>query len=251
MNEPPWWIFVVTSLVALFLVRLVVAHTRDIGEEARRQWCRILTDLIAVVVVVYFLIRPFVVQTGFIPTESMVPTLGVSDRILVCSFVYRYRAPRRGEVIVFHPPAAARETEPNPAAAPDYVKRLIGLPGEAVRTDADGYVYIDGNRLPEPYVSAERRADYLFPENLLGVGARPGEVAIAGGASDARLTVREAAGSPGRFEDVVPPGCYFLLGDNRPRSSDSHEWGFVSAERDTVGRALFVFWPLDRAGLVR
>ncbi len=251
MNEPPWWIFVVTSLVALFLVRLVVANTRDIGEEARRQWCRILTDLIAVVIVVYFLVRPFIVQTGFIPTESMVPTLEVNDRILVCSFIYRYRAPRRGEVIVFHPPRAARETEPNPSEAPDYVKRLIALPGETVRTDAEGLVHVDGNLLEEPYVSAERRADYLFPENLLGVGAEPGEAPIPGAESDCPLVVREAPGAAGRYEAVVPVGGYFVLGDNRTRSSDSHEWGCVPAERATVGRAMFVFWPIERAGLVR
>jgi signal peptidase I len=134
-----------------------------------------------------------------IPSSSMEPTLhcarpepgcqaGLSDRVLANRFIYRFRAPHRGEIVVFHaPPAAARLCQ----GGGIYVKRLIGLPGDRV-AERDGHVYVNGRRLSEPWVD-------------------PGE-------RDTNTTTF------GR----VPAGHYFFMGDNRTASCDSRTWGTVA-----------------------
>jgi signal peptidase I len=94
-----------------------------------------------------------------------------------------------------------------------YIKRVIGLPGDTVAVN-DGYVIINGKKLTENYVPAEYRDDRSYPEH------------------------------------VVPPGEYFVLGDHRISSNDSRAWGFVP-KNYIYGKAVFVFWPLDRMGAVR
>jgi signal peptidase I len=94
-----------------------------------------------------------------------------------------------------------------------YIKRVIGLPGDTVEVD-DGYVIINGKKLTENYVPPEYRDDRSYPEH------------------------------------VVPPGEYFVLGDHRISSNDSRAWGFVP-KNYIYGKAVFVFWPLDRMGAVR
>jgi signal peptidase I len=94
-----------------------------------------------------------------------------------------------------------------------YIKRVIGLPGDTVKVD-DGYVIINGKKLIENYVPPEYRDDRSYPEH------------------------------------VVPPGEYFVLGDHRISSNDSRAWGFVP-KNYIYGKAVFVFWPLDRIGTVR
>jgi signal peptidase I len=94
-----------------------------------------------------------------------------------------------------------------------YIKRVIGLPGDTVEVD-DGYVIINGKKLTENYVPPEYRDDRSYPEH------------------------------------VVPSGEYFVLGDHRVSSNDSRAWGFVP-KNYIYGKAVFVFWPLDRMGAVR
>lgn len=93
-----------------------------------------------------------------------------------------------------------------------YIKRVIGLPGDTVAVD-DGYVIINGKKLQENYVPPEYRDDRSYPP------------------------------------EVVPPGQYFVLGDHRVSSNDSRAWGFVPRNY-IYGRAVFVFWPLNRIGTV-
>lgn len=242
--------FVLTALTALYLVRLVIASTSGIDEETRRLICRLLGDLIGIVAVVYFLVRPFVVQTFWIPSDSMVPTLSLHDRILANCFTYRFAPPRRCDVVVFHPPRSAAQNEDDLTHGQDYVKRLIGLPGERVRIDR-GQVYVNGVPLVEPYVPEDRRGSYVFPECLGGVDLKPGR----GQGFSSRLgepfslDLARSREVRDRLEVVLRPREYFLLGDNRATSSDGHEWGGVAAEA-TVARAVFVFWPPDRLGFV-
>ncbi len=244
--------FVLTALTALYLVRLIVGSISDIEEETRRLVCRLLGDLVGIVAVMYFLVRPFVVQTFWIPSESMVPTLEVRDRILVNCFLYRYRPPRRTDVVVFHPPRAAAETEEELAAGQDYVKRLIGLPGERIRTDREGRVWVNGAPLEEPYVPQAERAHYLFPDQLAGPDLKPGRGRVFASelGEPFSLDLVTAHDRPDRLEAVVRPREFFLLGDNRVGSHDGHAWGCIRAD-DTVGRAHFVFWPPNRVGFVR
>jgi len=179
------------------------------------------------------LIKTFLIQAFYIPSESMVPTLLVRDRVLVNKLVYRFRDPRRGEIIVF---VAERDAEPKrnviqkifhtlteglgatQPAEKDFIKRVIGLPGDVVEMH-DGIVTIttkDGKKLKldEPYLSPEKDTNPYGPF-------------------------------------TVPPDQYFVMGDNRPNSSDSRFRLGPIKRSDIVGKAFVKVWPLGRAGLLR
>ncbi|GAP05446.1 MAG TPA: signal peptidase I [Anaerolinea thermolimosa] len=149
---------------------------------------------ILMALVLYFLID-LVLGRVRVENISMEPTVRPGQFILVNKLAYRLGEFKRGDVIIFHYPRDPHE---------DYIKRVVGLPGETV-TIRDGRVYINGQPLDEPYISA--------PPQYTG-------------------------------EWVVPEDQVFVLGDNRNQSSDSHSWGFVPRNL-VVGRALVVYWPLN------
>lgn len=132
---------------------------------------------------------------------SMQPTLKPGEFLLVNRVAYKFGEPTIGDIIVFHAPGA-NDT--------DYIKRVIGLPGDQVLI-SDGIVYVNNQPLYEPYI-----------------------------AESPRYT--------GSWD--IPPDQYFVLGDNRNNSSDSHMWGFVPRE-DIVGRALLIYWPMSEITLLR
>ncbi|MDQ3932736.1 MAG: signal peptidase I [Actinomycetota bacterium] len=179
-----------------------------------------------------FALRTFVVQVFYIPSSSMEPTLMVDDRILVDKITYRFRDLQRGEIVVFEgdelAPIGDQARGPlekvlhgvaqligiAPANARDYVKRVVGLPGDRIVIDESGKVYVNNVALDEPYVAAEDPRPY-------------GPV-------------------------IVPAGRLFFLGDNRPNSSDSRfeNLGFVQRDH-VVGKAFLAIWPLERAHFLR
>ena len=129
------------------------------------------------------------------------------DRILVSRFTYRFRDPHRGDVVVFKtPPQAALSC----GSGGTFVKRLIALPGEHWR-ERNGFIYINGKKLDEPYVKPDRRDQMTIPEK------------------------------------TVPPGQYLMLGDNRSQSCDSRRWGPVP-RKNLIGPVSAVYWPLSRIG---
>eukprot|EP00741_Cyanophora_paradoxa_P016694 tig00020934_g16123.t1 len=140
-------------------------------------------------------------------TTSMVPTLLPGDAVLVDKISYRFRDPRRGEIVAFRPPPRlADRMEPATLGSRDVlVKRLVGVPGDEVEVRG-GTVYVNG--APEPNPKAEPAAYEMAPE-------------------------------------IVPPGQYFVLGDNVNRSVDSHVWGPLPRSK-LVGRACGRWWPLPR-----
>jgi signal peptidase I len=166
-----------------------------------RPW-RIAIDWIVTIagaIAIVLAIKAWVVNPYRIPSSSMEPTLHcarpgagcesrLSDRVLANRFIYHFRSPRRGEIIVFNTPTAAAEAACN--ASGTFVKRLIGLPGETVN-ERNGVLYIDGKKLNEPYIQRARR--------------------------DHRS---------GTWK--VPAGHYFFMGDNRIQSCDSRAWGSVA-----------------------
>jgi len=171
------------------------------------------TILVCVIFVIFS--RAFVFQQSKIPSGSMMDTLLIGDYIMVNRFVYSpaptaleravlpVRDIRRGDVVVFKYP-------PEPEV--DYIKRVAGLPGETVEL-RDGYLYVDGTRIDEPYVQPHYRDD--APE------------------ADRNFA-----------PTVVPEDQYFMLGDHRNSSRDSRAWGFV--HRDLVkGRALLIWYSFD------
>jgi signal peptidase I len=144
----------------------------------------------------------------------------------------------------------------------DLVKRLIGLPGDRIRTDLDGTVCVNGAPLEEPYVAPNRKGAYLFPECLVfGRGARgdlgpgPGPIpsrlvsCVSENGEEFVLEVTRSPEDPSRLEAVVPRESYLVLGDNRIESDDGHLWGYVPSDA-TVGQAMLIFWPPARAGLL-
>ncbi len=219
--DQPWKIAAVIALLAF--LRIVWALWRT--APGRAFMIELLDSGLIAFILVFLLIRPFVVQAFYIPSESMEPSLLKHDRILVNKFLYRLNPPRRGDIVVFDAPPQALYGN----GRKDFVKRLIGLPGDAIRIKQGDGVYINGRRLEEP--SEIPRPDYDWPVDAYGI---PTDEAYR-----------------------VPEGCYLVLGDNRNKSNDSHRWADplggeprpeLEAKR-LVGKAMVIFWPPTRARL--
>ncbi len=174
-------------------------------------------------VAIVLLVKAFVVNPYRIPSSSMEPTLHCakpasgcearfSDRVLANRLIYHFRDPRRGEIIVFNTPDAARI---KCGAGGTFVKRLIGLPSETVEVrlkQGEGYVFVNGKQLREPYIKPDRRPTEAF-----------GPV-------------------------KVPPDHYFMMGDNRAQSCDSREWGTVP-RGNLIGEVFATYWPPNRISI--
>ena len=180
--------------------------------------------LVVVVVLATSMVRTFLVAPFSIPSGSMEQTLHVGDRILVDRLSYRFHDVRRGDIVVFDGTEAFGRLGDG-SGETDYVKRVIGLPGDHVMSlgtedKGDGVVYVNGTPL--------RESEYLYP----------GEV-----------------GSKIAFDVDVPAGHLWLMGDHRADSLDSraHQGdpggGMVPIDK-VLGRVMVVVWPLDRVGRV-
>ena len=190
--------------------------------DFRKSTVREYFESIVIAVILALFVRTWVVQAFKIPTGSMENNLLIGDHLLVNKFVF---APtltrvedallpidpiRRGDIIVFKYPEDPER---------DFIKRVIGLPGETIEL-RDKKVHINGSPLDEPYVR------FLFPFDPAGSEA----------AAVVEFDPRRAYGPV-----TVPPGHYFMMGDNRDNSEDSRYWGFLP--RDYVkGKALFVYF---------
>jgi signal peptidase I len=182
---------------------------------------------IVVAVVVVLAVKAWIVNPYRIPSPSMEPTLhcarpepgceaGRSDRVLANRFIYHFRDPHRGEIVVFHAPKAASVA----CVGGIFVKRVIGLPGD-VWSERGGYTYIDGKRLSEPYVQPDRRDTQT-------------------------RTMRDIP--PAGTLTRIPKDMYLVEGDNRAHSCDSRVWGLVPRSA-IIGKVFFTYWPLGRIGV--
>jgi signal peptidase I len=187
--------------------------------------------------VALFLIT-FVVRTFYIPSGSMEPTLQIHDVLLVNEFEYRFHKPHVGDIVVFHPPISTTN---------DFIKRIIGSPGNTFRIHL-GTVYRNGIALSEPYIA--EKPNYELEIKNYGIY-------VDGQALDpttANIPPRALWQAPNR----IPNGCYFMMGDNRNNSEDSHIWGFAQPNgtfatgpeqgqrASFTGHTFFLFWPLNR-----
>ncbi|HVU66083.1 MAG TPA: signal peptidase I [Ktedonobacteraceae bacterium] len=168
--------------------------------EKRYRLVREIIETIVLTLLMFLIIR-FAIQNFNVDGYSMEPNLHNGELILVDKWTYMFRTPERGDVIVFVAP-------PHPEL--DYVKRVIGLPGDVI-TIRNTVVIVDGVTLTDPYVSPKNQGN-MFK-------------------------------SITNF--VVPANTYFVLGDNRAVSSDSRDWGVVP-KANIIGRAAFVYWPLGQ-----
>ncbi|HIE43471.1 MAG TPA: signal peptidase I [Candidatus Omnitrophica bacterium] len=216
-----------------------------------REWAQSL--IIAFIVAMF--IRTFFVQAFRIPTGSMIPTLDIGDHLLVNKLIYKIREPERGEVIVFLypmvkyrcptgkyiydpeigdprsrikpytpfeklpddwvcPECGASKEQFKRLSAKPFIKRLVGMPGETIRI-SDGRIYINGQPLNDPPTITGRRY-------------------IAYGAKEVHIPLKN----------------YYVLGDNVYNSKDSRYWGFVP-EKNLVGKAMVIYWPPWRIGVIR
>jgi signal peptidase I len=184
-----------------------------------------------VVVVMFFLvaIKEGIGELRLIPSESMVPTLQIDDRILIEKITKWWRPYQRGDILVFYPPDTILHQDPlslfmrasgfssfifkkDDKIDVAYIKRLIGLPGDTVDVRPGAGVYVNGKKLVEPYVN------------------------------DVALTCTKITPVEICAPITVPEGHYYMMGDNRNASQDSRYWGFEPKER-VVGRAVFRVWP--------
>lgn len=159
---------------------------------------------IALAFILALVIRAYVVEARVIPSGSMLPTIHEGDRVLVNKIVYHFREPKRGEIIVFEAPVNAGENQ-------DFIKRVIGLPGETVEIK-NGKVYVNERPLPEDYIAEAPAYDF-------------GPV-------------------------TVPEDALFVMGDNRNSSYDSHLWNDWLRLDKVKGEAFARYWPPSRIGTI-
>jgi signal peptidase I len=192
-------------------------------------------EVIVFAVGIFFFIYLLIMRPHRIQGQSMMPNFPDREYLLTERVSYYLHGPQRGDVIVFVPPpisanigqvSCGNTPETSAPTLEEYVKRVIGLPGEKIKIK-DGHIYINGELLKEPYLK------------------------------DDIVT------SPGPFlcedqEYTIPNGKYIVLGDNRPNSSDSRYWGPVplnlspNTDREGInGRAWIIYWPIKLAGVVK
>ncbi|GMU78570.1 MAG: putative signal peptidase I [Acidimicrobiia bacterium] len=163
--------------------------------------------LIAAALVIAFLIKTFLFQAFYIPSESMVPTLKVGDRVLVNKLSYDLHDVNRGDIVVFKAPPEARSD-----GIEDLVKRVIGLPGDTVEAREDGHVYVNGRRLREPYLVDGMRTTNLEPTKVpAGHMFVMGDNRVASKDSRVFGPVKESAIVGRVFVRIWPPGSIGLL----------------------------------------
>nr|WP_313732055.1 signal peptidase I [Cohnella nanjingensis] len=182
-----------------------------VGKEVM-EWVKALVIAgVLVIVIRWLLFNPFIVDG-----PSMQPNFWNGERIIVNKVVYDIRKPHAGEVIVFHVPDEGR----------DYIKRVIGVPGDTIKVQGDD-VYVNGEKIAEPYL------------------AKTYEQAHAAGGLYNEPSDHSDFPNDIVSEGKVPEGSLFVMGDNRPDSKDSRMIGYVPISR-VVGRAELIFWPLGK-----
>jgi signal peptidase I len=208
------------------------------GAPSARKVVREYLDAFIVAGLVALFLITFVVRTFFIPTGSMEPTLQIHDVLLVNEFEYRFTKPHEGDIVVFTPPIAS----PN-----DFIKRVIGLPGDRIRVHG-GVVYRNGVAMNEPYIEEPPNYELEVKNYGIFVDGSPLDTAFA------NVPPRAMWASP----DRIPEGFYLMFGDHRTNSEDSHAWGFAQAsgtfqtgqrkgeKASFTGHAFLLIWPPNR-----
>ncbi len=219
----PWEII---GLIGVIVALRVAVPRIGLSNSTRATVLEFVDSGLVAALLVFCLLRPFVIQAFYIPSGSMEPTLQQGDRILVNKFIYFFRDPAPGDIVVFNAP---------PAASPDdkdFIKRVVGTPGDELCV-RDGALYRNGERVEEDYIAEP--PNYPWPDPFYGPPI-PSEYLHNGCIK-------------------VPEGSLVVMGDNRNDSNDSHRWysrsGALRAEpflprENVLGKAMVIFWPPQR-----
>lgn len=197
------------------------------GNASSVNWVTELIDSIVYAGVAALFLIHFIVRSFWIPSGSMEHTLEIGDYILVNEVQYRISRPMRGDIAVFHPPAATYTGDKT-----DLIKRVVGIEGDVLEVK-DGALWRNGEKLDESaFLYNNEPIDDIYP--------RPGATSV-----NAKGEIQEMH----HGGHVVPKGCCFMMGDHRNNSADSRVFGDVPLE-NYVGRAEVIFWPLNRARIL-
>jgi signal peptidase I len=170
-----------------------------------------IVETLVLTLVIFFVIQTFVAQPYQVQQKSMEETLLEHQYVLVDKITPKFDAYDRGDIIVFNPPESWTST------GTPFIKRIIGVAGDQVEIREDGYVYVNGDRLAEPYIFTDGGPD--------------------------------ATDAPGQTEWLVPQGELFVLGDHRNQSADSRVFGPIPLA-SVIGRAWLRYWPIDTFGIL-
>ncbi|MDN3955786.1 signal peptidase I [Sporolactobacillus laevolacticus] len=168
---------------------------------------------IALSVLIVIIVRTFILGNYIVDGPSMEPTLNNGDRLIVNKINYKLSQPKRFDVVIFH----ATKTD-------DYVKRVIGLPGDTIRYSND-QLYVNGKPVNEPFLKEKKNS-------------------MLAGQLTWDFTLKELTG-----KERVPKGMLWVMGDNRQNSTDSRVFHFVS-ERKVVGKVDLRYWPYNHFGII-
>jgi len=158
---------------------------------------------------IFLFVYLLILQPHKIKGNSMEPNLHDGEYLLTDKLTYRFGLPQRGDIIVFKPPVNQED---------EYIKRIIGLPGETISIK-NGKFYINDKELDEKYLPSDI---YTKGKSFLQ--------------NDKEIT--------------VPENSYFVAGDNREYSSDSRYWGFIT-KSEITGKAWFIYWPVNKMGIIK
>lgn len=239
------------GLVGVFIAARLVLTVRAVRTNTQGRttnFAREYLDPFIYAGIAAFLLITFVARTYYIPSGSMIPTLQVGDVLLVNKFEYRFHKPNEGDIVVFPPPI------PSPD---DFIKRVIGRPGDTLRIQ-NGVVYLNGKALKEPYIAEPPRYNLVIKDYNIYVQDPGGAYIPLDASTGANIPPRRDWTAP----DRIPPNCYFMMGDNRNDSEDSHAWGFAQLSgrfasgplkgqpAHFTGHAFLIFWPLSHARIL-
>ncbi|WP_054951561.1 signal peptidase I [Numidum massiliense] len=192
------------------------------------EWTKAILIAIGLAVV----IRMFLFEPYFVSGQSMEPNLESGEGLIVNKVIYKMREPERGEILVFHAPLGR-----------DYIKRVIGVPGDTVEV-RDDTLYVNGKKIAEPYIEKAKK-QYREEEQKNSSGQTGRENTESNNNDE----LQETGGGVHYTENIgpisVPKGELFVLGDNRPGSEDSRAIGTIPLDK-VVGRAEVVLWPLPQ-----
>ncbi len=242
----PTELLIIVGAIALVRLLLSLRPVKAGSSGRSTTFAREFLDPFIIAGISAWVLITFVGRTYYIPSGSMLPTLQVHDVLLVDKIGYRFHPPHRGDIVVFPPPI------PTPD---DFIKRVIAGPGDTLSIKG-GVVFVNDKPLYEPY-TADKPSYELAVRNY-GIYVSYGVGWQRLDPSQANIPPRAMWKAPNR----IPPHCYFMMGDNRDDSEDSHVWGFAqdagtfaSGPRKGkpagfTGRAFLIFWPLTQARIL-